>query len=75
MLEMNRPEVVHISPTERAWRVYRSGYDTEESFDELGDALDAATAVAAGAAVRIVIHERARVLGEGEDGPGISPAA
>jgi hypothetical protein len=55
--------------------VYRSGYDTEESFDELGDALDAATAVAAGAAVRIVIHERARVLGEGEDGPGISPAA
>ena len=74
MLEMNRPEVVHISPTERAWRVYRSGYDTEESFDELGEALDAATAVADGAALRIVIHER-EPAGDGRDSLGISSAA
>ena len=45
---MNRPEIVHIAPKNEAWRVYRAGYDTELSFEDLGQALDAASAMVNG---------------------------
>jgi hypothetical protein len=73
---MNRPEIVHIAPKNEAWRVYRAGYDTELSFEDLGQALDAASAMAtAGGSVRIVIHENPATKELDTGAPGISSAA
>ena len=72
---MRRPEVVHIAPSNGAWRVYRHEYDAALRFDELGEALDAASKlVPEGTAVRIVIHEAAAPAAIA-NGAGYSAAA
>ena len=57
---MHRSQVVHIAPVSGAWRVYHHNDPAELRFDDLGEGLDAASAlVPAGAAIRIVIHDAA----------------
>ncbi len=73
---MNRPEIVHIAPNNDAWRVYRAGYESELSFEDIGDALDAASSlVSDGASMRIVIHERASAEDADAGSFGVSAAA
>ena len=73
---MNRPEIVHIAPQNDSWRVYRSGYDSELSFDDIGQALDAASALAGKeTSMRIVVHERPSLAEGDTDSFGVSAAA
>ena len=55
---MAQTEVVHIAPQHNAWRVYRTGHEVELSFEELGEALDAAARlVPDGTPIRIVFDD------------------
>lgn len=55
---MPHSEIIHIEPSNGAWRVYCLGGEFELHFEQLGDALDAApTLLPEGSAIRIVIHD------------------
>lgn len=73
---MDCEQVVHIAPGNAVWRVYRAGYDGELSFEDIGQALDAASAlVTDGAAMHIVVHDRPSAPDGDIDSFGVSAAA
>jgi hypothetical protein len=72
-LRMPHPEVVHIAPAANDWRLHRTGAAEDLFFHELGDALDAASSLAAeGLVIRIVVHQAPGGL-DAESAPNIGP--